>query len=252
MGRPSSLLLASFLVLLHGFGIGILWAVDDMEIPREALEKCKAATAFVDLGGGSSGSAFLVHSGGLFATNRHAVSELHGGATLNGATASLVLQAGDSRQKVVRAHVVAVSEEDDLALFKADEPVDSEPLHLAGSSSVTELSKVVLFGFPFGRMLSSSAGCPEISINAGHISSLHKFDGQLERIQLDAAANPGNSGGPLVDRNGEVIGVLVSGIRGAGVNFAIPAAKLNAMLQTTILSLRAPEIFCIAGKTVRF
>ena len=62
------------------------------------------------------------------------------------------------------------------------------------------------------------------------------------RIQLDAATNPGNSGGPLVDKEGKVIGIINSGIPGANVNFAIPTTKLLPILQKPVLSLKAPQI----------
>jgi S1-C subfamily serine protease len=50
-------------------------------------------------------------------------------------------------------------------------------------------------------------------------------------IQTDAAANPGNSGGPAVDKAGHVVGVLVSGIIGSGLSFAVPIARVCATLR---------------------
>jgi len=51
-------------------------------------------------------------------------------------------------------------------------------------------------------------------------------------IQTDASANPGNSGGPAVDQQGHVIGVLVSGIVGSGLSFAVPIARACASLRS--------------------
>ena len=92
------------------------------------------------------------------------------------------------------------------------------------------------FGYPFGTALATNKKeRPAISVNLGRVTSLRKKDGELHRIQLDALLNPGNSGGPVLDKQGKVVGVVVSGVRGAGVNFAIPVSH-------TVKFLERPEI----------
>ena len=211
---------------------------DDAALPPAIVERCKKATVLVDLGRNGSGSGFLIHKSGIFVTNAHVVRNLPPSSH-----AKLVLNSGQPEQKVVSARTVLIAEDDDLAFLKTDEPVAAEPLLLSDDVDLVELSKAVVFGYPFGTMLaSSSESYPSISINAGRISSLRRDGPLLDKIQLDAATNPGNSGGPLVDKDGKVIGIIVSGIAGANVNFAIPAAKLLPLLQQPVLSLRAPEI----------
>ena len=70
------------------------------------------------------------------------------------------------------------------------------------------------FGYPFGRMLAADKGYPAVSVNTGTITALRRKEGKLSTIQLDASVNPGNSGGPVVDKKGNLIGIVVSGILG--------------------------------------
>ncbi len=214
------------------------WARAQEDLSAENLARAKAATVLVDLGRQGSGSGFLVDPCGLFATNRHVAEAAQPGATIK-----LALNSGQADQRIVSARVVALSEDADLALLKTDEPVKAEPLKLSDDTGLTELAKTIVFGYPYGKMLAEGGEpYPAISINVGRISSLRREGGKLERIQMDAATNPGNSGGPVLDKDGRVVGIVVSGIPGASVNFAIPAAKLLAMIKQPVLSLRAPEI----------
>ena len=97
-------------------------------------------------------------------------------------------------------------------------------------TGLTELAEVVALWLSFGTGLAvGNQGKPAISINVGTITSLRQKAGELHRIQLDAVLNPGNSGGPVLDREGKVVGVVVSGVRGAGVNFAIPVKATCAV-----------------------
>ncbi len=226
------------LIFVFALAAAPQFAVADEDLSAANMARAKAATVFVDLGAYGSGSAFLVDASGLFATNRHVADAVPPGSPIK-----LGLNSGEDNQKVVSARVVYLSEDADLALLKTDEPVKAEPLKLSDDVQLVELTKTIVFGYPYGKMLAEGSGSyPAISINVGRISSLRRENGQLERIQMDASTNPGNSGGPVLDKDGRVIGVVVSGIRGALVNFAIPSAKLLAMVKQPTLSLQAPEI----------
>ena len=91
---------------------------------------------------------------------------------------------------------------------------------------------VVAFGFPLaGGPAPGRDGRPSISVNAGSITALRRQEGRLKEIQLDAELNPGNSGGPVLDGHGKVIGVVRSGMvaRGlgrTGINQAIPVSTV--------------------------
>src|SRR5262249_33128656 len=79
----------------------------------------------------------------------------------------------------------------------------------------------------------------------GTISQLRKKDKVLHRIQLDGKLYPGNSGGPVLDKNGRVIGVVVSGVvdRGpTGINYAIPVSHVTRFLTRPDIQFTPPRL----------
>lgn len=118
-----------------------------------------------------------------------------------------------------RAEVVARDRGRDLAVLRVDgKPVGAKPLWqqpLANKPRVGDA--LLLVGSPFGL-----GG----TVTSGVVSRVRP-----KEIQTDAAANPGNSGGPAVDRKGRVVGVLVAG-GGENINFAVPIARLCGSLRT--------------------
>lgn len=91
---------------------------------------------------------------------------------------------------------------------------------------------VYVFGFPFGRILTTGKGGPAITVGKGSVSSIRKNEqGKLAVVQIDGALNPGNSGGPVVDARGRLVGVAVATIRGANnIGLAIPPDELRELL----------------------
>lgn len=214
-------------------------ALCDKELTRVQVGKLgKAATALVecDLAGGKAhGSAFCVHAGGLFVTNEHVVR--------NASAVRLVLNPSLKAQRVITARVVRADKDTDLALLRAEQVKDLPTLSLGSSDDLEEAMEVLAVGFPFGRALTvKGEDYPAVSINIGSVTSLRRKGGELYRIQTDAALNRGNSGGPVLDRKGKVIGVVVSGVTGAGVNFVIPVNKVAAFLARPELELKLPAV----------
>jgi S1-C subfamily serine protease len=110
----------------------------------------------------------------------------------------------------------------DLALVKIDNQQDSSYAPLGDSEELEVGDWAIALGTPYGL---------EKTVTLGIVSSLHRdinalgfSDKRLDLIQTDAAINPGNSGGPLINSNGQVIGIntLVRSGPGAGLGFAIP------------------------------
>lgn len=160
------------------------------------------------------GTGVVIDDQGTILTNLHVAA----------AAKQLRVTFADGSQS--RAMLVGARPESDLAIIRPfDLPDEVFPATLAESSSLTPGDTVVAVGFPFGIGPSASAGV---------VSGLERAfaqDGKstLEHlIQFDAAANPGNSGGPLVNANGEVVGIVTailnpSGLRTfAGIGFAVP------------------------------
>lgn len=125
------------------------------------------------------------------------------------------------------AEVVGVQPENDLAVIKAELlPDDLTPATLRSTNGLHPGDRVVAVGYPFGIGPSLTSG-----VISGLGRNYSTADGErimTNLIQFDAAANPGNSGGPLVTREGEVIGIVtailnIPGQRGfIGIGFAVP------------------------------
>jgi hypothetical protein len=194
---------------------------------NQIARRGREATAFLEVGPGRSATAFCVHPSGLFVTNVHAIKNPSGAI-------KVVVKSGTLEQKVLTAKVVRRDEEDDLALLRVDNQENLPTLSLGSADELEELQEVFAFGFPFGRGPDvGSDQYPSISVNRGAISSLKRKSGRLNRIQLNAAVNPGNSGGPLLNSKGEVVGVIVGRVEGnfgAGIDVAIPVNLLERFL----------------------
>jgi S1-C subfamily serine protease len=156
-------------------------------------------------GGRGGGSGFALTPDGLILTNEHVVRRA-------GAVRVLTLGGQD-----VEAQLVGADPDTDTALLRA--PVGIGALPLGRSSALRQGQVVVAIGNPLGF---------DCSVTAGIVSALGRSlrTGQGRRvdgvIQTDAALNPGNSGGPLLDSRGRVVGVNTAIIAGAqGLSFAI-------------------------------
>ena len=166
----------------------------------------------------SLGSGVIVDPSGIALTNAHVVEN---------ATNIEVVTVDGSKHK---AKLVGLDKKTDLAVLKLDDGKASFPYARLGDSDKMQVGDwVIAVGSPFGLQSTVTAGI--ISAKARQIGQ-GPFD---DFLQTDAAINPGNSGGPLVNMQGEVIGIntaIVAG--GAGIGFAIPsnmARKIYTELQ---------------------
>jgi hypothetical protein len=211
------------------------------DVPADVLARCKRATAFVEVevsDGTVSGSAFCIDNSGYFVTNNHVVEGWRPGKRL-----LLVFDPGSKAEKRLPATIVRQDKNGDLALLHVEPFGALQALVLGDSATLVETMEVVAFGYPFGKELSVDPNAyPSVSVSTGHITALRKFKGELGLIQLDAAINHGNSGGPLIDTHGRVIGIIVAKIKDAvSVNFAIPVNRLRTMLDRAEITLLSPN-----------
>jgi serine/threonine protein kinase len=206
----------------------------------EIVAKGKRGTALVEVKAGSEidfGTAFCIDASGLFVTAEHVIEPA---LQPNTGTVALVLYRGEALdQRVVPAQIVRADADLDLAVLRIEPTpqVQLTALPLGQSNGLLETAVVTAFGYPLGTEVPHEQGkYPSVSVNQGRITSLPKGEGGVSLIQLDAALNPGNSGGPVLDREGKVIGVVAAGIVGAsGLNYAIPVDQLTGYL-------RSPEV----------
>ncbi len=172
--------------------------------------------------GGSLGSGFVISADGYVVTNNHVIAPAR-----NGQVESITVTFANRRE--YQARLIGRDPASDLALLKIE--ANDLPFVRFGDSRRTRVGDwVVAMGSPFGL-----GG----TVTAGIVSAVHRNIGAsiYERyIQTDASINQGNSGGPMFDLNGNVIGIntaLISPTGGnVGIGFAIPAETAAPIIQT--------------------
>lgn len=209
------------------------------ELTPETLRKVKAATVRVDVKLGNeegSGSGFLIHADGLIVTNAHVVGYSRQEGNRQANSISVVFSSGEPNQRVLPARIFGVDGDADIALLQVDKGGLPAPLSLGSAKDLRETQDLFVFGFPLGDMIRK-----EISVTTTTISSLRreKENGPLTAIQVNGGMHPGNSGGPLTDRGGQVVGIAVSAIKGTSINFAIPSDLINEFVH---IQIAAPSI----------
>lgn len=166
------------------------------------------------------GSAFFIDKSGLLITNYHVIaSEVD--PKYNGIS-RMFIRMGDASSPKIPAKVIGWDPIMDLAVIKA-EIVPEYVFSVIGSDTAQVGEKVYAIGSPAGL---------EKTVTSGIISALNRRLLQLgDVIQLDAAVNHGNSGGPVVNEKGNLLGVVFAGIEQfQGINFAVPVQRLVSAL----------------------
>ena len=165
--------------------------------------------------GPTSGTGFFVDNNGHIVTNYHVVSPC------------------DGKQKIVfnnkeySANLIAKDEQLDLALLKVN--IKNKSFIKISNKPIKKLQSIIAAGYPGGKALSD-----DLKFTSGIVSSLKGFKDNSSQIQIDAALNMGNSGGPIVDsKNGELVAVAVSMLRNEiveGINFGIKVSQVRDFL----------------------
>ena len=175
------------------------------------------------------GSAFFIDSSGLMITNYHVIaSEVD--PKYRGYS-RMYIRMGDSTSARIPARVVGWDQALDLALIKTE--YTSEFIFSIVDRVIPQVGDTVLaIGSPGGL---------EKTVTSGIVSALGRRFLQIgDVIQIDAAVNPGNSGGPVVDTSGRLVGIVFAGIEQyEGLNFAVPAERLAAALPAMMRGGRA-------------
>ena len=180
----------------------------------------------------ASGTGFYVSAVGHIITNHHVIDgckdiKVH------------------SKGEVLTTLKIADDRQNDLALLK----VSHKPSHvfpLSGDSPYP-LQDIVVAGFPFGDRVSSS-----LKFTKGIVSSLSGIGNNYSEIQIDAALQPGNSGGPIIDEYGNIIAVAVAkldmkkilkdyGVIPENTNFGIKTSAVRNLLQGNAVSTKPPN-----------
>ena len=164
---------------------------------------------------GSSGTAFFINSRGHLLTNNHVVQ---------GCELSKI----SYENKDYDARLIATDETLDLALLKVD--IKPKSFFVFSKDEVKKLNKVYVAGYPLGKGLSD-----DLKISSGIVSSLKGYQDNSNEIQIDAPINRGNSGGPIVNENGDLVAIAVSGLakdQTEGINFGIKSSAAETFLRS--------------------
>jgi S1-C subfamily serine protease len=197
------------------------------DLPRAAVDKVKTATVFVVSARGT-GTAFVFNRSGSTAyllTCEHVVA----GDT----KVKVVFNSGQKDEVIADADVVGTDPRSDIASLRVKTaPKDSQALTLGKKTALRETEAVFAAGFPFGGRLAADAKNPEIAISRASVSSIRRDNASnVVAIQLGGEVHPGNSGGPIVDVAGKVVGIAQSKIMGTGTAFAVPPEQIEAFLR---------------------
>ena len=177
-------------------------------------------------GKGATGSGFVEKDSRLVLTNAHVVGMLDP-KDMGPRAIELIVNSGlGDKEYSLGGELLMVDKENDLAIIRpfiidvGERHLVPEGLVVPRTTNVIELQKLFVFGFPLGAELGS-----EISVRPTTVTALRK-----NKIQCEGGMTSGNSGGPVVDAKGNVVGVAVSVIRGEAISFAIPGDLVHQLL----------------------
>ncbi|MFP4168536.1 MAG: DegQ family serine endoprotease [Desulfonatronovibrionaceae bacterium] len=166
----------------------------------------------------SLGSGFIISDDGLIVTNNHVVK---GADEIN-----VKFRTEKEGEKSYPAEVIGTDSETDLALIKINADIELPVLEFGDSEDMQVGQWVLAIGNPFGLDHTVTAG---IISAKGRVIGAGAYDNFL---QTDASINPGNSGGPLLNMDGEVIGINTAIVAsGQGIGFAIPSNLAEDVIQ---------------------
>jgi len=208
-------------------------------IPALAADKVysKVSPSIVQITDGTDtyGTGFIYDTSGHVITAAHVIQGI--------SDITVILPDGT----ISKVSVVGSVLHSDVSVLKLAVTTSLTPVTLAADNSVAVGDAVLAVGHPYDLTN---------SLTEGVVSQIHRFESidtatdQLwlaDLIQFDAAVNPGNSGGPLFDENGNVVGMVVAGINpifGSDINFAVSSARINQVANELIQNGSAayPEI----------
>ena len=173
----------------------------------------------------SSGTGFYVSNTGHIISNHHVVEGCN--------TVKLTFKG-----KEVSANVLAVDKMNDLAILKAD--LTPIKVYSVATEDASLLEDIIIAGYPLGKKVSAA-----IKTSKGSITALAGYGDNYSEFQTDAALNQGNSGGPIMDQKGNVVGVAVANYgKNAGVesfNFGIKSSTLKTFANANGLKFLPPN-----------
>jgi S1-C subfamily serine protease/thioredoxin-related protein len=221
---------ASFLEMLNSPDLAFDYvdeAIAYQPTKREILQQLTMHLYRLGVGGGTG---FVISGDGYMLTNHHVVNN-----------ARQVRVRIPRAKRSVQVEVVASDQTADIALLRIKDikGLDLKPLSVVAGRTINRGEPVAVLGFPLGDMVGSG-----MKLTTGVISATPEA-GNQNKLVLDAKVNPGNSGGPLLDSNGGVIGIVSAKSFGFGniesYGLAIPAPDVEAFLKKHLKSYQPSD-----------
>ncbi len=181
----------------------------------------------------SQGTAFFIAKGGYLLTNYHVIEDCDANVKIK------------YNRETIDAEIIANDRHLDMSLLRASKIRNNKFLKLTNSEP-EKLQRVIAVGYPFGKYVSD-----DLKFTSGIISALKGPDDSSTMIQVDAALNPGNSGGPIVDESsGDLVGVANMKLDASiseGTNFAIKSSTIENFL--TANKIKTSTTYLSFGKS---
>ena len=179
----------------------------------------------------SSGTGFFVSTNGHMVTNNHVIE-------------SCDTVKAHYKGRELEANVLFVDRTNDLAIIKAN--IKPNKVFAVSNEDVSLLEDIIVAGYPLGKNISAS-----IKTFKGSVTALAGFGDNYSNFQIDASLTSGNSGGPIVDQKGNVVGVAVEKLVEVGVegfNFGVKSSTLKTFANSNQLKFQDPSTKELSNK----
>ena len=172
----------------------------------------------------ASGSGFFVSNNGDIITNHHVIDQCK-------------IVKVNFKGNAIQAKILAVDKVNDIAILKAN--IKPNKIYSVSNEDVSLLEDVVVAGYPLGKKVSSA-----IKTHKGVVTSLAGAGDNYSNFQTDATINQGNSGGPIINQKGNIVGIAVAtwieeGVQ--GVHFGIKSSTLKTFASANGLKFLPPN-----------
>lgn len=231
---------------------------------QKTLDKCKNAAIYIEVETSrmrGSGSAWCGVEPGLVFTNAHVLNMLSPGST-KPTKITLFINPGTPKEREIphqRVEILAVDRAMDLALLRITGEADlPPPLPTRPSTELRDLEKLVLIGYPRGRtlsMLNKSTKPPAVSLGSAIVQTLRRDDdGNIYSVQMQSSMVQGNSGGPIVDADGNVTAVAVAGLTDktsggmTAITYGVPTEYVTGLLAGRVADVEYGQAYRADGK----
>ncbi len=227
-----------------------------------AMTRAKNAAVYIEIeldNGGASGSGWFGMEQNLIITNAHVLAMTAPNAS-KPKKVTVWINPGTNKERVIphaKLEIIAVDRFADLAILRVLNETDLPvPLKIRPSAEIRELEPLYSIGYPGGRLMSAMTGstkAPQATVNQTFFSTNRvDNDGNVTFVQTRGGVYKGNSGGPMLDYDGNVVGVVVAvpadPSLAAIINYSVPTEMVTGLLAGRIADVEYGQAYRKGGK----